>query len=519
MSTKEVYAYHQRTKHQLHAYARGPEYLDWDDQPDPFRRFDGTQLIELPFLNAHQSSQGTFGLNQIGTLLELSMGLSAWKQYGPDRWALRCNPSSGNLHPTEAYIVSRGIKGLENAVYHYAPHEHALELRGQIISGVATTQCLIGLSSIAWREAWKYGERAFRYVQLDIGHALAAVRYAAEAVGVRLSLLETDDDAISGLLGLDRSEDFANAEREMPDLLLSLQIPGQERSPDLPRVESWQGLANSLGGEPKHQWPLIGEITLATHATEPIEHNPNLTESWPNPISEPFENPELIQIIRQRRSAQAYSGKQSMLSQDDFYTMIDALLPRQNSIPWDIWPWPARLHPVFFVHRVGGLSPGIYFLPRSDKGVDFFKQHLSSDFVWEKPGGCPDQLPFYCLMQGDTRKTARALSCHQEIASASSFSLGMLAEFDSGLQAGSAVYRHLYWEAGMLGQVLYLRAESVGFRGTGIGCFFDDAVHELLGIKDTTLQSLYHFTVGSPREDLRLQTLPPYTHLDQARFT
>jgi len=62
----------------------------------------------------------------------------------------------------------------------------------------------------------------------------------------------------------------------------------------------------------------------------------------------------------------------------------------------------------------------------------------------------------------------------------------------------------------MIGQVLYLEAEAAGVRATGIGCFFDDAMHELLGLKDRTLQSLYHFTTGGPVEDERLTTLPPY---------
>jgi hypothetical protein len=36
----------------------------------------------------------------------------------------------------------------------------------------------------------------------------------------------------------------------------------------------------------------------------------------------------------------------------------------------------------------------------------------------------------------------------------------------------------------MIGQVLYLEAEAHGLRGTGIGCFFDDAVHDLLGFEN-----------------------------------
>ena len=67
----------------------------------------------------------------------------------------------------------------------------------------------------------------------------------------------------------------------------------------------------------------------------------------------------------------------------------------------------------------------------------------------------------------------------------------------------------------MLGQVLYLEAEAAGIRSTGIGCYFDDVFHDLLGIQTDAFQSLYHFTVGSPIEDLRLTTLAPYFHLEQ----
>ena len=46
--------------------------------------------------------------------------------------------------------------------------------------------------------------------------------------------------------------------------------------------------------------------------------------------------------------------------------------------------------------------------------------------------------------------------------------------------------------------------------GSGIGCYFDDPVHEVFGIKSRDWQCLYHFTVGGHVEDVRLTTLPPY---------
>jgi hypothetical protein len=87
----------------------------------------------------------------------------------------------------------------------------------------------------------------------------------------------------------------------------------------------------------------------------------------------------------------------------------------------------------------------------------------------------------------------------------------MIAEFKGALQRfGPWFYRRLFWECGMIGQVLYLEAEVAGVRGTGIGCFFDDAVHTALGLGKEAFQSLYHFTVGHPVEDGRLMTLPAY---------
>lgn len=120
-------------------------------------------------------------------------------------------------------------------------------------------------------------------------------------------------------------------------------------------------------------------------------------------------------------------------------------------------------------------------------------------------------MGLFRLQAGDLQATVRQLSCQQHIASDGCFSLGMLIEFEAPLRRlGPWFYRRMFWECGMIGQVLYLEAEAAGVRGTGIGCFFDDAVHKLLGLESLQYQSLYHFTVGHPVEDDRLMTLPGY---------
>jgi nitroreductase len=87
----------------------------------------------------------------------------------------------------------------------------------------------------------------------------------------------------------------------------------------------------------------------------------------------------------------------------------------------------------------------------------------------------------------------------------------MIADFDASLRAhGASFYRHLFWESGVVGQALYLDAEAAGARATGIGCFYDDPVHDVLGLQGHAFQSLYHFTVGMPVDDTRLTTEPGY---------
>jgi len=163
------------------------------------------------------------------------------------------------------------------------------------------------------------------------------------------------------------------------------------------------------------------------------------------------------------------------------------------------------------VAGVDGLAPGIYMLVRDPAMAGSLRQSMRQQFAWSSPPGCPEDLPLFFLEGGDARRMAVQISCGQAIAGDSAFSLGMIAEFEPSLRRhGPWFYRRLFWETGVIGQVLYLEAEAFGVRATGIGCFFDDPVHQVLGFSDATYQSLYHFTTGGPVEDLRLTTLPPY---------
>jgi nitroreductase len=205
------------------------------------------------------------------------------------------------------------------------------------------------------------------------------------------------------------------------------------------------------------------------------------------------------------------------MSRASFFRLLGRLLPCRHLPPFSSFPWRPQIHLVLFIHRVEGLEPGLYFLARGADAAGRFQRYARRDFAWTRPEGCLEGLGLSLLLSGDAREVARSISCHQEIASDGVFAVAMLAEYEGALKEhGPSFYRRLHWEAGAVGQMLYLEAEAEGLRGTGIGCFFDDGMHDLLGITDTRYQTLYHFTLGKAMEDKRLKTLPAYWHREEA---
>jgi SagB-type dehydrogenase family enzyme len=529
----EIIAYHERTKHHPERYANGPHGLDWASQPNPFRRFNGAPIFQLPLADADNTPPAAtlFGaatvtprpltLCAVGLFLELSLGLSARKEIAGSGWYLRMNPSSGNLHPTEAYAVLAAIERLPGGagVYHYAPLHHVLEQRACWPTSAASDEdgFYVGLTSIVWREAWKYGERAFRYCQHDVGHALASLRFAATALGWSVKLMpEWDDVKIARLLGLDRAEDFADAERETPELIVRVMVNEAAPTASPPPADTaveWFGRANRLS-DSRVEWPVIDKAIAASECVAASGQQPESggVAAWPPP-SPPSCGHSASQLIRQRRSAVDFDGVTG-ISRETFLAILDTTLPRASAPPFDAWPFPPRLHLVLFVHRVTGLESGLYLWLRAPVDAAALQQAFHAKLNWEGVNDSASKVPLYRLGRGDLRDFARTLSCHQDIAADGAFSLGMLARFEPVLrERGAAAYRELFWEAGMVGQALYLAAEAAGVRGTGIGCYFDDVLHRALGLAGHNWQSLYHFTIGSPIEDLRLRTVPPYTHL------
>ncbi|BBN12054.1 hypothetical protein MPTK1_5g16970 [Marchantia polymorpha subsp. ruderalis] len=562
-------SYHQETKHSFHKYARGPSGLDWANQPNPFRRYVGAPVIHLehfaedigtlpyPEVGSGQVEPQTLTKSALSQLLYDSLALSAWKSIGKSSWSLRVNPSSGNLHPTEGYVISGPILGVSECpfVAHYAPKEHALEIRAEfsldlwesLVKGLPEGSILVGLTSIYWREAWKYGERAFRYCNHDVGHAIGAVTVAAAHLGWNAQLLDGyGTSELNHLMGLASTSSapsrtgsasssqsnkgvFPGLERESADCVLALfpwsrgpenetlQLPVLDPDVLVSKFSQLQflGQANSLSKE-HLRWDTIYTASLASHKPSSRTSVPAHgygCRSVPDTLknSSVYEDYTVRQVVRRRRSAVDMDGKFGM-QRDNFYQLLlKATVGTPGMFPYGVLTWAPEVHCAIFVHRIVDLPQGVYFLVRNEAHETGLKEACRKNFHWEKPEGCPPGLPLYRLLTGDARVLAARLSCNQEIAGNSFFSLGMIARFQPVLrESGPWMYPRLFWEAGVLGQVLYLEATALGVAATGIGCYFDDAVHELLGLEDKEFQSLYHFTIGVPINDGRIMNLPAY---------
>lgn len=469
--------YHELTKHTPESLRQSRRTLDWGNMPDPFRHYDGAPLIDLPaappapavpalelLLGASGAATEAAAIPFLSQLFFHSAAISACKlaPVTGERYALRVNPSSGNLHPTEFHLV------MADGLYHYRPSSHMLEWRG----AARHASIMFVLTSIAWREAWKYQDRAYRYCLLDIGHAWQSVALAGRAMGCEsYAVGDFADDEIAESLRL--SED------EWPMLILELKGVS---IPALLDGECRSGTPNQLSRE-TIMYPAIEEIHTATKlnrhigAAEPARSGLGVIKVPPPALSQRA----FGEAARSRRSALDFIGGTHSITLAQLAAILHSALQ-----PLDADFSATRFIQLYlYVHRVDDLAPGVYrYWPES-----------------REPESCGLEL----IKPGDQRFAAAGLSLGQELAGNACVAFSMIADIDrTARMFGDRGYRYVHFEAGAIGQRLYLAAEALGLGATGIGAFFDDAVHGYLGLAPEEGQVVYHFAIGYPIADPRL---------------
>jgi len=516
-----VYTYHNETKHSQLQYAKSLGYMDWATQPNPYRSYADTQKTELPLSFENKSLEysqiftqrreeekvvAPLCLKSVSQFFQFSLGLAAIKEFGDQSWALRCNASSGNLQPSEAYIIAKDIEGIEDGLHHYAPLEHQLELLSATTSDFAlpNNSFLVSLSSIVWREAWKYGERSWRYTQLDCGHALKALEVSALILGWKIEVVSTKDTELQSLIGFDQAHRYVPEERELADMLLLVTLDDTVQTTELninidintlrnALEDVYIGKANQLSRD-WHKWDILERIEDATLTDELKVFKNDVYEENPYRKSSALAK----DIVLNRRSAQVMNKDNCTITKNEFETILGSVKSHNSPI-----------HLVVFVHRVKDIDSGLYILVRNDAHKAELQSLLKKSFLWERVD--TDAGALYKLQDGNMRAISKTISCNQDIASHGAFTLGMLAQFSEQItEFGASRYKELYWECGAIGQQLYLETTSLNLSATGIGCFLDDILHDVIGLKTNHFQTLYHFTIGRGLVDERLSTLKPY---------
>lgn len=482
--------YHEATKHTVERLRASRHFLDWATMPDPWRHYEGAPVVDLPadpvatqvavsdvLCGSGGEMRFDNGADFLSTLFYHAAAVSASKVVPSTgyRYALRVNPSSGNLHPTEFHFAARGVEGWEDGVYHYRPSQHTAEQRGRgsFDSGFGEPLVIL-LTSIAWREAWKYQSRAYRYCLHDAGHAWECVAQAARAMGCRVEAMgEFDDGALT--------RGWRLADDEWPMMILRVSgaalpvaanfdsplvwTPGEanklsESEVDYPWIERVQAacaqLAGGLDGEGLAGE--VGKVALPTAA--------RAERAWG-------------ETVRRRRSALDFVGGEKGMSAGELAALLEAV---GREMAGDFCE-RRRVRLYLYVHRVAGWEPGVY--------------------LWR-----PNRQGLERVLQGDQRVTAAGLSLGQALAGNACVAFSMVADLDGATaRYGDRGYRYAHFEAGAVGQRLYVMAEGLGLRATGIGAFYDDRVQEYLGLERGDGQVIYHFAIGHAVVDPRLDAI------------
>ena len=236
---------------------------------------------------------------------------------------LRCNASSGNLQPSESYILANDILGIEDGLYHYGVKNHTLEQLSTTKKklDIPKDSFVVGLTSIVWREAWKYGERSWRYTQLDCGHAFKALEISAKILGWNIQIIDTNDKDISCLLGLDDVSRYVPEETEHSDMLLLVSQSEEIQNIDVQKLrdslqENYFGKANILSAS-RHRWEILENIEQSVITKEDTKIDMFISEQTSFRECE-YQSKE---IVLKRRSAQVMDKDDTHISKKEFETI------------------------------------------------------------------------------------------------------------------------------------------------------------------------------------------------------
>jgi SagB-type dehydrogenase family enzyme len=490
--------YHDHTSYQRDSMT--PHYLDWQNQPSVFKDYPGVTPFSLPsdlslpeeklstLLKSGKVGEvvGEMDVEALSLILRLAHTLTAKARSAGGDYYFRSVASAGALYPTELYMATHSIRGLDDGLYHFAIHRHCLyPIRAQDVSShiVRFTQTpenrvphlTFFLTAIFFRSAWKYRDRSYRYHLLDTGHLVENLVQALKTLRLPYELCyEFDDGSVNQLLGLDKTKEICLAVVHVPgnDSMADAtveeiaELPGEMRSAsqvsakemDYPAVREFHQASASLipGAGPEREMRLELGVVPETWTRAPVP------SAWPEIMN-------YSEALYKRRSRRNFVKEP--LIEDHVGALLDSICAENLATSPGGAEYRRTLAIGFLAGDVEGMEPGFYLLDTTEASVGLV---TSGDFIESMAHICLDQ-------QWLTNAAAHFL---------------FLTNLDLVDRTwGARGYRYAMLTAGRMGQRLYMAATAMGLGCCGIGALYDGEAAELLGLNEAS-KLLYLVAVG-----------------------
>ena len=468
--TLDALDYHERTKHSVYSVQTSRHFLDWDNQPLPFKIYTTLEPIALPrdFAAPATNAPCFPGLRELARLLHFSAGITRTRVYpGGQEHSFRAAACTGALYHIDLYVLCGDLDGLAAGVYHFAPHDFSLRrLRAgdhrQVLieasggeAALAGAPLAIVCASTFWRNSWKYQSRAYRHCFWDTGTILANLLALTAAGRIPTRLVVGFADApVNDLLGLDTAVEAA-----VCCVALGSDAPPAPPAPALTPLTyetmplsahplDYPAIRAAHAGSSLADATVVCDWRRATFTPERPPPRHPLRPLQPTPEHEVARSVE--EGIARRGSARRFARTAMTFAQ------LSRLLreaTREIAADFHATAAASRLWNDLYliVHAVDDLEPGAYVY-------------------------LPDAAALELLRAGDFRGEAGHLDLGQELAADASVNFYALCDLEQVVaRFGNRGYRAASLEAGILGGRIYLSAYRQRLTATGL-TFFDDEV-------------------------------------------